>query len=64
MLNGMGRVTYGICGAEIETTLPWCKAFTSSSTYACFLATRAKPLSWKDVAEVFHTTWEKLFRSM
>ncbi len=62
MLNGMGRVTYGICGAEIETTLPWCKAFTSSSTYACFLATRAKSLSWNEVAERFPTIWEQLSR--
>lgn len=35
-----------------------------TDTYAWFLARWAKRLSWKEVAEVFHTSWEKVFRSV
>ena len=33
-------------------------------TYAWFLATWCKRLSWKEVAEVFKTSWDSVFRSV
>jgi len=34
------------------------------TTYAWFLASWAKRLSWKEVAEVFHTRWDSVVRSV
>ena len=35
-----------------------------TDTYAWFLARWARRLSWKEVAVVFHTSWEKVLRSV
>ena len=32
--------------------------------YAWFLATWAKRMSWAEVAQTFHTSWENVFRSV
>ncbi len=47
------------CGVMVEQ-VPWCGRQESALTtsYRWFLAGWAKRLSWKEVAEVFHTTWE------
>jgi len=45
--------------------LPWARGkHQVSDAYAWFLAGWAKRLSWKEVAEVFRTSWEKVFRSV
>ena len=35
-----------------------------TTTYGWFLAGWAKRLSWQEVAEAFHTSWEKVFRAV
>ena len=52
------------CGVKVET-VPWgigkhslCKA------YMLFLAQWARKLSWKETAQSFHTTWEKVAQAV
>lgn len=60
----MRRVDCPRCGVVVET-VPWADGKHQLTTqYAWFLARWAKRLSWKEVAEVFHTTWEKVFSSV
>jgi hypothetical protein len=52
------------CGVKVEK-VPWADGkSTLTKTYMQFLATWAKRLSWKEVAVTFHTSWEKVFRSV
>jgi transposase len=45
--------------------IPWAEGkHQLTTTYAWFLAAWAKRLSWTGVAEVFHTTWDHVFRSV
>jgi len=63
-LYAMRRVDCARCGVKVET-VPWAQGkHQLTDTYAWFLASWAKRLSWKEVAEVFHTSWEKVFRSV
>jgi len=63
-LYAMRRVACTRCGVRVET-VPWAQGkHQLTDTYAWFLAGWAKRLSWKEVAAVFHTTWEKVFRSV
>ncbi len=58
------RVNCETCGVKVER-VPWADGKnTLTKTYMQFLATWAKKLSWKEVAVTFHTTWEKVFRSV
>ncbi|MGD0099272.1 MAG: ISL3 family transposase [Acidobacteriota bacterium] len=58
------RVNCETCGVKVER-VPWADGKnTLTKTYMQFLATWAKRLSWKEVAVTFHTTWEKVFRSV
>ena len=51
-------------GVKVER-LPWARGKSHLTiTYAWFLATWAKRLSWKEVAEVFHTSWDSVVRSV
>jgi len=60
----MRRVACTRCGVRVET-VPWAQGkHQMTDSYAWFLADWARRLSWKEVAEVFHTTWEKVFRSV
>lgn len=60
----MRRVSCRRCGVKVET-VPWANGKQQlTETYAWFLARWARRLSWKEVAEVFHTSWEKVFRSV
>jgi transposase len=63
-LYAMRRVNCPECGVTVEQ-VPWgdgkCHLTTS---YRWFLARWAKRLSWKEVAAVFHTTWDSVFRSV
>jgi transposase len=63
-LYAMRRVNCPTCGVKVEQ-VPWgdgkCQLTTS---YRWFLARWAKRLSWKEVACVFHTSWENVFRAV
>ena len=60
----MRRVACPRCGVKVET-VPWAAGkHQLTDTYAWFLARWAGRLSWKEVAEVFQTSWEKVFRSV
>ncbi|SIO58671.1 Transposase [Singulisphaera sp. GP187] len=63
-LYTMRRVDCPGCGVVVEM-VPWAEGKNHLTiAYRWFLATWAKRLSWKEVAEVFHTTWENVFRSV
>ena len=58
------RVDCKCCGVKVEK-MPWVKGKSHrTEAYEWFLASWAKRLSWKEVAEVFCTTWENVFRSV
>jgi len=63
-LHAPRRVDCPDCGVKVES-LPWAQGKNHLTiTYAWFLATWAKRLSWKEVAEVFHTSWDSVVRSV
>ena len=52
------RVACPSCGVRVEH-MPWVVGkHRLTEAYAWFLAGWAKRLSWKEVAEAFHTTWD------
>ena len=58
------RVKCRQCGVKAEC-VPWAEGKqTLTKTYRWFLARWARRLSWKEVAEVFGTTWDHVFRSV
>lgn len=60
----MRRVNCPECGVKVEK-VPWCDGKNHlTTTYRWFLAGWAKRLSWKGVAEAFHTSWQNVFRSV
>ena len=64
LVYAMRRVSCASCGVRVES-VPWATGkHQLTDTYAWFLARWAKRLSWKEVAEVFHTSWEKVFRAV
>jgi transposase len=64
LLYAMRRVSCPNCGVKVEA-VPWSSGkHQLTDTYAWFLARWARRLSWKEAAEVFHTSWEKVFRSV
>ena len=63
-LYAMRRVDCGTCGVKVEK-VPWAKGKQRITTsYAWFLAGWAKRLSWSEVAVVFRTSWDTVFRSV
>lgn len=63
-LYAMRRVDCPGCGVKVEQ-VPWAEGKQQlTTTYQYFLARWAKVLSWKQVARAFHTSWEKVFRSV
>ena len=64
LIYAMRRVSCRRCGVKVEA-VPWATGkHQITDTYAWFLARWARRLSWNEVAEVFHTSWEKVFRSV
>ncbi len=64
LVYAMRRVACTRCGVRVEA-VPWAQGkHQLTDSYAWFLARWARRLSWKEVAEVFHTTWDKVFRSV
>ncbi len=60
----MRRVECARCGVRVEQ-VPWATGkHQVTTTYAWFLARWAKRLSWREVATVFHTSWDTVYRSV
>lgn len=60
----MRRVDCRQCGVKVEK-VPWAHGRSRlTTTYRWFLAAWAKRLSWQEVADVFHTSWQSVFRSV
>ena len=60
----MRRVECLRCGVKVEK-VPWCDGKNQlTTTYRWFLAGWAKRLSWKEVASIFGTSWQSVFRSV
>lgn len=58
------RVACPDCGIKVEQ-MPWASGKSPLTTaYAWFLAGWAKRLSWKGVAEAFHTSWDSVFHAV
>lgn len=63
-LYRMRRVNCPDCGINTEQ-VPWSDGKCQlTKTYRWFLARWARRLSWKEVAAVFHTTWDSVFRAV
>jgi len=62
LLYSMRRVDCRRCGAVVVEEVPWGDGkHQSTKAYMLFLARWARRLSWKETAEVFRTSWEKVF---
>jgi len=60
----MRRVNCVVCGKTVER-VPWAEGkHQLTTTYAWFLASWARRLSWKECAVVFHSTWDTVYRSV
>lgn len=60
----MRRVNCPTCGVKVEQ-IPWCDGKNRLTiTYRWFLAAWAKRLSWREVALVFRTSWQSVFRAV
>jgi transposase len=58
------RVDCPDCGVRVEQ-MPWASGKRQlTESYAWFLSGWAKRLSWKEVAQAFHTSWEQVFRAV
>lgn len=61
LIYAMRRVDCPRCGIIVET-VPWANGKHQLTTqYAWFLARWAKRMSWKEVATIFHTSWDKVY---
>jgi transposase len=62
LLYSMRRVDCPRCQAVVVEQVPWGDGKrTLSKAYMLFLARWARRLSWKETAEAFRTSWEKVF---
>lgn len=60
----MRRVDCRECGVKVER-VPWCDGKNHlTTTYRWFLAKWAERLSWLEVARIFGTSWQSVFRSV
>lgn len=64
LLYCMRRVDCQRCGVKIEE-VPWGTGkHTLCKAYMLYLAHWARKLSWKETAQSFHTSWEKVVQSV
>jgi transposase len=64
LVYAMRRVDCPSCGVRMER-VPWATGkHTLTDTYLWFLASWARRLSWKEVAAVFRTSWDKVFSAV
>ncbi len=62
LLYSMRRVDCRRCQAVVVEEVPWGDGKrTLTKAYMLFLARWARRLSWKETAESFHTSWDKVF---
>ena len=62
LVYAMRRVECPRCGVTVEQ-VPWGDGKRQlTRAYAVFLAAWARRLSWKEVASIVHTSWEKVYR--
>jgi transposase len=62
LLYTMRRVDCARCAAVVVEEVPWGDGKrTLTKAYMLFLARWARCLSWKETAEAFRTSWEKVF---
>src|SRR6516225_797228 len=58
------RVACPRCGVKVER-VPWAEGKSRlTNSYQWFLASWAKLLAWQQVATVFHTSWQSVYRSV
>ena len=58
------RVDCRRCGVKVER-VPWAEGKSQlTTTYRWFLASWSKLLPWQQVANVFHTSWQSVYRSV
>lgn len=58
------RVDCPRCGVKVER-VPWAEGKSRlTTTYQWFLASWSKLLPWQQVARVFHTSWQSVYRSV
>lgn len=62
LLYAMRRVNCRRCHAVVVEEVPWADGKrTLTKAYMLFLARWARRLSWKETAEAFRTSWDKVF---
>ena len=62
LLYAMRRVDCRRCGAVVVEAVPWGDGkHTLTKAYMLFLARWARRLSWKETAQTFRTSWDKVF---
>jgi transposase len=62
LLYAMRRVDCRRCEAVVVEQVPWADGkHTLTRAYMLFLARWARKMSWKETAESFRTSWEKVF---
>jgi len=62
LLYAMRRVNCRRCAAVVVEEVPWADGKrTLTKAYMLFLARWARRLSWKETAEAFRTSWDKVF---
>ncbi len=60
----MRRVNCHDCGVKVEQ-VPWAEGKSQLTTdYKWFLSAWARRMSWKEVAECFHVSWDHVYRSV
>jgi transposase len=64
LLYCMRRVNCRRCGVKVEQ-VPWAEGkHTLCKAYMLFLAHWARKLSWKETAQAFRTSWDKVFNAV
>ena len=64
MIYASRRVNCRTCGVKVEL-LPWADGkHHLTQAHAMFLARWGRRLSWKEVAAVFSTSWDTVYRSV
>ena len=60
----MRRVDCPECGVKVER-VPWAEGQNSLTTASqWFLAGWAKRMSWKEISEAFHVSWDKVYEAV
>lgn len=63
-LYAMRRIDCKTCGVTVEM-VPWAEGKKhNTKSFEWFLAIWARRLSWKEVAEVFNSSWDTVFRAV